>query len=134
MATITLSNVTSVSLNEELDQLFREHYQMVYRTAYGVTGSREDSQDVLQTIFLSVPAKNFIWTENTCVEATLSEVDAAICDLGVVTTGGFSVRCMTRRFEGATMQRPAAERKSIWPLVGKLQAARRSYRWCIPPT
>jgi RNA polymerase sigma-70 factor (ECF subfamily) len=47
-----LSALTNARLSEELDQLFREHYQMVYRTAYGVTGNREDAQDVLQTIFL----------------------------------------------------------------------------------
>jgi RNA polymerase sigma-70 factor (ECF subfamily) len=52
MSTVTLSGVTSRRLTEELDQLFREHYQLVYRTAYGVTGNREDAQDVLQTLFL----------------------------------------------------------------------------------
>jgi RNA polymerase sigma-70 factor (ECF subfamily) len=52
--TATLSHVTSARLTEELDQLFREHYQLVYRTAYGVTGSREDAQDVLQTLFLKL--------------------------------------------------------------------------------
>jgi RNA polymerase sigma-70 factor (ECF subfamily) len=39
-------------LTEELDQIFRDHHQLIYRTAYGVTGSPEDAQDVLQTIFL----------------------------------------------------------------------------------
>ena len=52
MKTATLSSVSSARLTEELDQLFREHYQLVYRTAYGVTGNREDAQDVLQTLFL----------------------------------------------------------------------------------
>jgi RNA polymerase sigma-70 factor (ECF subfamily) len=47
-----MSDVTSARLTEELEQLFREHYQLVYRTAYGVTGNREDAQDVLQTLFL----------------------------------------------------------------------------------
>src|SRR4051812_14163176 len=54
MSTVTLSNVASARLTEELDQLFREHYQLVYRTAYGVTGNREDAQDVLQTLFLKL--------------------------------------------------------------------------------
>ena len=52
--TATLSSVTSARLTDELDQLFREHYQLVYRTAYGVTGNREDAQDVLQTLFLKL--------------------------------------------------------------------------------
>jgi hypothetical protein len=36
MSTATLSNVVRGRLTEELDQLFRDHYQMVYRTAYAV--------------------------------------------------------------------------------------------------
>jgi RNA polymerase sigma factor (sigma-70 family) len=48
------STVTGARLTEELDHLFREHYQLVYRTAYGVTGNREDAQDVLQTLFLKL--------------------------------------------------------------------------------
>jgi RNA polymerase sigma factor (sigma-70 family) len=52
MSIATLSNVARTPLTEELDRIFREHHQLVYRTAYGVTGSREDAQDVLQTIFL----------------------------------------------------------------------------------
>jgi RNA polymerase sigma-70 factor (ECF subfamily) len=41
-----------VALAKDFEELFREHYQLVYRTAYGVTGSRQDAEDVLQTIFL----------------------------------------------------------------------------------
>jgi DNA helicase-2/ATP-dependent DNA helicase PcrA len=32
--------------------MFQEHYVLVYRTAYGVTGRVEDAEDVVQTIFL----------------------------------------------------------------------------------
>jgi RNA polymerase sigma-70 factor (ECF subfamily) len=39
-------------LNEEFEHLFHEHYPLVYRTAYSVTGSREDAEDVVQTVFL----------------------------------------------------------------------------------
>jgi RNA polymerase sigma-70 factor (ECF subfamily) len=41
-----------VTLAKEFEELFREHYRLVYRTAYSVTGSRQDAEDVLQTIFL----------------------------------------------------------------------------------
>jgi RNA polymerase sigma-70 factor (ECF subfamily) len=40
------------AVNKELEELFREHFQFVYCTAYTVTGSRQDAEDVLQTIFL----------------------------------------------------------------------------------
>jgi len=33
-------SVTSKLTNSEFDQLFREHYQLVYRTAFSVTPSR----------------------------------------------------------------------------------------------
>lgn len=37
---------------EDLEILFREHYDQIYRTAYRVTGSPVDAEDVLQTVFL----------------------------------------------------------------------------------
>jgi RNA polymerase sigma-70 factor (ECF subfamily) len=36
----------------EFEEIFQEHYVLVYRTAYGVTGRVEDAEDVVQTIFL----------------------------------------------------------------------------------
>src|SRR5262245_55351724 len=47
-------NLNDASLAQEsgFERLFREYSRMVYRTAYGVTGSREDAQDILQTVFL----------------------------------------------------------------------------------
>ncbi len=36
----------------ELERLFRQHNDLVFRTAYRVTGSTEDAEDVLQTVFL----------------------------------------------------------------------------------
>ena len=37
---------------EELEVLFREHYDQIFRTAYRITGSPVDAEDVLQTVFL----------------------------------------------------------------------------------
>ena len=36
----------------ELESLFREHHDRVIRTAYRITGSIVDAEDVLQTVFL----------------------------------------------------------------------------------
>jgi RNA polymerase sigma-70 factor (ECF subfamily) len=36
----------------ELERLFREHNDLIFRTAYRVTGSAADAEDVLQTVFL----------------------------------------------------------------------------------
>jgi RNA polymerase sigma-70 factor (ECF subfamily) len=41
-------------LAHEFEELFREHYPLVYRTAYGITGRAEDAEDVLQTVFLKL--------------------------------------------------------------------------------
>src|SRR5262245_54691167 len=38
--------------SQEFEDLFQEHYVLVYRTAYGVTGRVEDAEDVVQTVFL----------------------------------------------------------------------------------
>ena len=59
MSTVTLSDVTRTPLMQELDRMFREYHQLIYRTAYGVTGSREDAQDIVQTIFLRLLRQEF---------------------------------------------------------------------------
>src|SRR5262249_31061568 len=47
-----VSDLISENLTQEFEELFRANYQMVYRTAYGITGRTEDAEDVLQTVFL----------------------------------------------------------------------------------
>jgi RNA polymerase sigma-70 factor (ECF subfamily) len=39
-------------VNRELEDLFREHYQLVYRTAYSIVNNTADAEDVLQGVFL----------------------------------------------------------------------------------
>jgi RNA polymerase sigma factor (sigma-70 family) len=52
MSTIVTSRVTCMPLEQEFEQLFREHSQLLYRTAYSLLDSPADAEDVLQTIFL----------------------------------------------------------------------------------
>lgn len=40
------------STGTELQELFEEHHQLIFRTAWRVTGNANDAEDVLQTIFL----------------------------------------------------------------------------------
>jgi len=47
----TLSLVTAEP-PEELETLFRDHHDRVFRTAHRITGSAADAEDVLQTVFL----------------------------------------------------------------------------------
>jgi RNA polymerase sigma-70 factor (ECF subfamily) len=37
---------------QEFEQVYREHAPLVFRTAWGVLGSREDAEDVVQAVFL----------------------------------------------------------------------------------
>jgi RNA polymerase sigma-70 factor (ECF subfamily) len=54
MTTATVSDLIGEPLAQELEDLFQQHYQLVYRTAYGITGRAEDAEDVLQTVFLKL--------------------------------------------------------------------------------
>lgn len=36
----------------ELSQIFQEHQNRIFRTAYRITGNADDAEDVLQTVFL----------------------------------------------------------------------------------
>jgi RNA polymerase sigma-70 factor (ECF subfamily) len=50
--TTRLRSVPSAEGAGELERLFREHHEQVFRAAYRITGSVTDAEDVLQTIFL----------------------------------------------------------------------------------
>jgi len=52
MSSVETSRVTCMPLEQEFEQLFREHSQLLYRTAYSLLDNPADAEDVLQTIFL----------------------------------------------------------------------------------
>lgn len=43
---------------DEIEGLFREHHDQVFRAAYRVTGNAVDAEDVLQTVFLRLVRRN----------------------------------------------------------------------------
>jgi RNA polymerase sigma-70 factor, ECF subfamily len=59
MATVISRSATHEPVDHEFDEIFRQHHQLIYRTAFGVTGSSEDAEDVLQTIFLRLLGRAF---------------------------------------------------------------------------
>src|SRR5262245_40861185 len=59
MSTATLIDVHGKMSSSEFDELFRAHQRLIYRTAYGITGSSEDAEDVLQSIFLQLIGRKF---------------------------------------------------------------------------
>jgi RNA polymerase sigma-70 factor (ECF subfamily) len=52
MPPVSAPKATDSPFSTEFEALFEEHYQLVYRTAYGITARVEDAEDVVQTIFL----------------------------------------------------------------------------------
>jgi RNA polymerase sigma-70 factor (ECF subfamily) len=51
------SSGTAIAQMSDLERLFNEHHDRVYRAAYRVTGSSVDAEDVLQTVFLRLARK-----------------------------------------------------------------------------
>src|SRR5689334_8676899 len=52
MASLVMFEASDASLSRAVQEIFKNHAQLVYRTAYGVTGSHEDAEDVLQATFV----------------------------------------------------------------------------------
>ena len=50
----TVAVPTDRKLDPKIEKLFREHCQLIYRTAYGITRDYGDADDVLQSIFLKL--------------------------------------------------------------------------------
>ena len=51
---MAIAAVREPALPEDIEDLFREHYQLLYRSAYAVTGNRQDAEDVLQSLFVKL--------------------------------------------------------------------------------
>src|SRR5262245_21285994 len=54
MSRAAVSSLTGPALPAALEELSQQHYQLIYRTAYSVTGSRHDADDVVQSLFLKL--------------------------------------------------------------------------------
>jgi RNA polymerase sigma-70 factor (ECF subfamily) len=52
MATVQASGVVVEALERDFEEVFRQHHDMVFRTAFGVLANSSDAEDVVQTIFL----------------------------------------------------------------------------------
>jgi RNA polymerase sigma-70 factor (ECF subfamily) len=50
--TATAIRPTTRTLPGDFEEVFRAHHDLVYRTAYRITGNPHDAEDVLQTLFL----------------------------------------------------------------------------------
>ena len=57
MSTVTVPDSIQPDSTQVFERIYREHAALVLRTAYGVTGSREDAEDILQAIFLGLMSR-----------------------------------------------------------------------------
>ena len=52
MSTVTVFEALRKPSLPDFGKIFEEHYDLAYRTAYSITRSAQDAEDVVQTIFL----------------------------------------------------------------------------------
>jgi RNA polymerase sigma-70 factor (ECF subfamily) len=52
MPAATAPDVTDDAVILDVEEVFRQHASMVYRTARAITGSTEDAEDIVQAVFL----------------------------------------------------------------------------------
>ena len=57
--TATEPRVSRGRFTRELENIFEQYYPFVYRTAYTLTGSAADAEDITQTIFMRLLAAEF---------------------------------------------------------------------------
>jgi RNA polymerase sigma-70 factor (ECF subfamily) len=56
---VTVTDLFQSASAKNVEQIYREHATLVFRTAYGVTGSREDAEDILQSVFVGLMNREF---------------------------------------------------------------------------
>src|ERR1043165_2638950 len=59
MSLVTVSDPITSRQAQDLERTFRDFAPLVYRTAWGVLGSREDAEDVLQSVFVKLLRREF---------------------------------------------------------------------------
>src|SRR5579863_6315737 len=58
-------------LSQQLERIFDRHYELIYRTAYSLTGSAADAEDIVQTIFVRLLSRELPPDLSTAAERYL---------------------------------------------------------------
>ena len=106
MSTVSAFQVVVEPLAQDFDEIFAEHYQLVYRTAYGVTGRVEDAEDVVQTIFLRLLQRE---TSLAFVKNPKGYLYRAAVNLSLTVVQSRRRRILTEDVEGAAASIPSLE-------------------------
>jgi len=59
MTTVTVVEPVQSASPQRFERIYREQATFVFRTAYGVTGNREDAEDILQAVFVALMTREF---------------------------------------------------------------------------
>lgn len=108
-----LTGLTHEPLVKEIDRIFREHYSLVFRTAYGVTGSPEDAEDVVQTIFMRLLRSEF---PPECMKSPKAYLYRAAVNLSLNTLRQRARHILTNdaeRFEQALLAADAGSKETL---------------------
>ncbi len=70
----------AIAIPDEIEQTFRAHHGLVFRTAYRITGNTGDAEDALQTVFLRLlrRGRNADVLENTESYLRRAAINAAL--------------------------------------------------------
>jgi RNA polymerase sigma-70 factor, ECF subfamily len=73
-----LAEESAIAIPGELEQAFRAHHGLVFRTAYRITGNAADAEDVLQTVFLRLIRRGADAVENQESYLRRAAINAAL--------------------------------------------------------
>jgi RNA polymerase sigma-70 factor (ECF subfamily) len=79
-ATAKTLRLVTAELPGEIETLFRDHHDRVFRTAHRITGSPADAEDVLQTIFLRLVkgGETYDLSENPAAYLSRAAINASL--------------------------------------------------------
>ena len=60
MLTASQSQKTRTLSEQEIEQLFVDHYDLLYAAAKSVTDNKHDAEDIVQTLFLKFVGQKFL--------------------------------------------------------------------------
>jgi RNA polymerase sigma-70 factor (ECF subfamily) len=120
MTTVSVTPVIDESFTQEFEEVFQEHYNLVYCTAYGVTGRVEDAEDVVQTIFLRLLKRE---ASRDFMRNPRGYLYRAAVNLSLTVVQTRQKRALTEDPEDAAISIPAAGPDSAEELHRKLYAA-----------
>jgi RNA polymerase sigma-70 factor (ECF subfamily) len=129
MSPVAAPTPITVPSADEFGQIYREHAPLVYRTAWGVLGSREDAEDVLQAVFLKLLRRELppdlqknpkAYLHKAAVTVSLDVLKArrrrpVLVDVGDVERLEVSTPASGARFDEATHER-------LYEAIAKLSA------------